>query len=637
VLNEVRRGVFVAPLALRESLQSSPDFQNLAGDAVRSAPQIEIRALRQRGILSTKFQLEDGLNLRVNFMRERRSGNRLMSQGTYSRISTAAGDRFETPGQDIWEPTAYATTEFGAELTYTRKNFLVGGSYLGSIFNNHDVSVIWQNPFQATPMQANPPDGGANRGRFAQTQTALPPDNQAHTLTANAMVLLPRSSKVSGLVSWTRMSQDEAFLPFTLNDAITAANLPAGTTPTSLAALPRASLGGVINTLNQDYAATTRPVRPVQLTFRYNDYDLKNETQPVHFPGYAGYGDSFWRTAITGQPGTTPLRIDSHTRAFRRKRALFEGALRPVDALTWKAAYQFERWNRENREVEHSSEHGFLTSVSFAPKKNFFAKGGFRYFDRTPKSYDPGTLEPAFLRMFDQAKRQRTHADALLSVNLTSSVVLSGSAFYVADSYDKSFFGLHQQKTGSVNADLTVNPNENIGLVFGWGYDRSGYDYLQVAKTTFPYSFANTWSRDTRERANFAHVGISGAFAEGKGQYQLNYQMALARTEVNTVNPNAIVANQALNAQAYPFPLVKNQLHEFRFDASYEVSRRVRVGVNWFLEPYRLNDFANDVVQAYGPGSIAPENDARRFLFLDNGPSNYTGNLAAVYLRFSLF
>ena len=35
--------------------------------------------------------------------------------------------------------------------------------------------------------------------------------------------------------------------------------------------------------------------------------------------------------------------------------------------------------------------------------------------------------------------------------------------------------------------------------------------------------------------------------------------------------------------------------------------------------------------------TVAPQqNDARRYYFLDIGPTNYTGKMAAIYLRFQL-
>ena len=56
----------------------------------------------------------------------------------------------------------------------------------------------------------------------------------------------------------------------------------------------------------------------------------------------------------------------------------------------------------------------------------------------------------------------------------------------------------------------------------------------------------------------------------------------------------------------------------------------------YLLEPYRLNDFANDSVSSYGGDAVAPQqNDASRYYFLDAGPTNYLGNAVAVYLRYS--
>ena len=636
VLTAVESGVYVAPAGLRGALEGASEaaLAGIAADAIANAPQLEVRSTRQRGVISGSYNLTGALALGFSFMRERRGGNRLISMGTYNRIGTPLGDRFETPGQELREPTSYGTTEFSAELRYTKKKWSAGVEYRGSNFNNRNSALLWQNPFRLTHAQATLPAGALLRGRFAASQVALPPDNQAHTFTGSVMVLLPGSTRLSGVLSYGRWTQNEQFLPITINEAITA---PVGTVPTSLSTLPKQSLEGLIHTFTQDYAATTRPLRPVQLTLRYNDYDLKNDTHEILFPAYAGFGDSFWRTSITGQPGTANVPIRSEPKSFHRRRAHFEGALRPSHDLTWKSAYRWDRWIRDLRQADLVTEHGFLTSVAYAPSTVFFAQAGFRYFDRKPDAYHSGTLEPAFLRMFDQAQRQRKQGDALISVNLKPQVSLSAAWFYVGDTYDKSFFGLHQQKTSSSSIDLTWNARDSFGMFLGWGYDRTGYDYLTVTKTGTPYNFANMWSRDTRDAVHSANFGFSGSCAKGKVNYQASYAAALARMIINTTNPNTIVPGEALNAQAYPFPNVKNQMHEVRLDTSYEVGSKVRIGLAFLMQPYRLNDFANDTISPYAPGNIAPENDARRFYFTDSGPSNYLGNVVAVYLRYSFF
>jgi hypothetical protein len=106
VLKDISRGVFTAPVGLRGAITANPE---LARDAVLNAPQVEIRSWRERGTFAVNYNLGGNWSTRVAYMIERRAGNRLFTQGTYARIGTPQGDTFETPGQELWAPTAYRT------------------------------------------------------------------------------------------------------------------------------------------------------------------------------------------------------------------------------------------------------------------------------------------------------------------------------------------------------------------------------------------------------------------------------------------------------------------------------------------------------------------------------------------------
>jgi hypothetical protein len=411
--------------------------------------------------------------------------------------------------------------------------------------------------------------------------------------------------------------------------------------PTSLAALPQRSLGGLNHVLNQDYVASTRPVQPLQLTFHYNDYDFNDLTQQLLFPGYAAYGNSFWRTTRYGQPASSPqnpagdtdVPIERNSKSFQRQRVLFESVLKPVRDLTWKAAYRCDFWHRENRPVRDLTDCGAESSIAYAPRGPAYLEAGFTYLDRRPTSYDPGHLENLFLRMFDEARRMRTQGNALFSVDLSPRVVVSGSWSFTGDKYDKAYYGLHQQKSNSLSADVSFNLNENFGFFAGWAYDRVGYDYLLSA--SLGYLLQNSWSRDTRDGVHSAQMGFSGSFAQAKGSYSFSYGLTLARTLINTANPYAVQPDALDYSRAYPFPAVKSQLQELRAEASYQVKNSVRAGFSFLFEPYRLSDFAYDTVSPYDPGSLAPETDGRRYLFMGSGPSSYTGKLLALYIRYT--
>ncbi len=650
VLSEVQRGVFTVPFGLRTSLENATDaaLPGLATDAVNASSQVEVRSMRQRGTITQTYNLKPSLTLRLDFMQERRSGNRPINFGTFIRHGQANGDTFETPGQELWEPTAFGTTEFGAALNYAGKHWMAGVEYHGSLFYNHTASLIYQNPFRATPASATPPStnpqpttggasgGGSFRGRFAELQSSLPPDNQAHTITANAMAFFSHASKISGLVSWGRWTQNQAFLPYTDNPAVVVNPGQAGPSAplTSLAALPQPSLNGIMHTFNGDFVASTRPFRPVQLTFRYNDYDLDNDTQQVHFPGTVAVLNSFWSNFHTGTPGRPNVPMDTWVNSFDRQRVSLEATVKPLKDLIWKGTYQHERWDRTGRQVDVENENAAITSVSYAPRSAIFLEAGFGYYDRDPNLYlDRGGLENVLIRMFDQSQRLRKQGNALFSVSPRPQFILSGSWFYSSDTFDKSLLGLHEMKSNSFSADASFNL-ERFSFYAGWGYDRNGYDNMGATGAALPPPLR--FSRDTREGIHTAHVGFTGGYAHGKGSYQFSYAVGLSRAAITTTNVDPVPLTSQLNSEAFPFPTVKSQFHEFRLDTSYQVGKKVRLGLNYLLEPYRLNDFANDLTQPYAGNAVsAIQNDASRYYFLDIGPTNYLGNMVAAYLRFS--
>ena len=659
IMTQQSTGFWVVADPIRSALEAATaagpaTLIPLASTTIANAPQIQVRSIRERASFTQSYNLGQSWNINLNVLRERRGGDKLSGYGTFIRHGTTPGDVFEVPGQELIEPTRYATTEFGAAVTFTRSRVVASVEYRGSFFDDRFNSLIYENPFRITPGQATPPPtiptpnnggisgGGANRGNFTLNQLALPPDSQAHTVSGMIMFLLPRATKLSALVSWERFTQNQPFLPYTLNPAITV-NTPAPAIPpvppqptapiTTVAALPKPSLQGVIDTVTQDYVFTTRPVRALQLTARYNDYDLDNQTPPIVFPGYASVGNSFWSYYRTGTPGRPNVLIATHNINSNRQKAKFEAAIKPVDAWTVKAAYQWQHWNRFNRETNDETEHGFLSSVSYAPKSPLYVEVGFNYYDRTPNPYfDPFGLEHPDLRMYDEAKRIRKEGNAVLSYSVTPKVVLSGSYFYTGDAYDKTLLGLHQWVTSDISFDASFNIAQNFGFFAGYGFQRDGYSYQGLTGPALPPP--DPYFRDTRDHFHSARVGFTGSFMNGKGDVEATYELGYANTRIQTTNLTAVLASHQTNSLAFVFPDVSNEFNSFRLNTSYQVGQHVRLGLYYMLEPYRLNDFSYNTMAPYGVVNTF-QNDASRYYFLDVGPTNYTGNVAAVYLRFS--
>lgn len=625
---ESSRGVYTVPLGLRTSLQNATgaDFQNLARNALDTAPQTGIRALRERNTLNFSYNLTDSLIFSTRFITERRSGHRPWAFGVFA----GALQR----GAELPMPTPFLTNDMTVGLDYGKGNLLVGVEYRGNYFTNRAPAITFENWFRADPVQST---ATAQRGLMAVSQAAMPPSNQSHNFTLRGMLLLPWNSRASALISYGRWLQDEPLLPYSLNTAITNTTLPPGADVTSPSSLPVSSYQGQMNTLTQDYAFITRPVKQLQLGIRYNDYDLNNESPEIQFPGRSGYSDSEWTSTAGGYPASplTPALAGhaptSRPRAFRRQQTDATAAIRPFKDLTWKSGYRFERYLRENREVDLSREHGYHTTVTYAPKNPVYAKASYRYFDRSPEFYNATHSHPDFYRVWEQGQRVRRQSSAMLSYNFSPGTALTTSWFNGSDRFDRSLYGLHQMQLNSINTDFTWTATGSLAMFAGWGYDRSGFDYTLVANTG-AYDFANTYHRDNREGVHFAQLGVSGTFLNDRGEYTLTYAGALSRTDMTTANPGPVATPGS--AAANPFPVVKNQLHEIRFNTSIEVKENVRFGFNYLHEPYRLNDFTQDIIGSYIPGRV--DQDVSGYAFNDLPLRNYTGNVAAFYLRYTI-
>ena len=628
VSTESSQGVYTAPLSSRIALQKATGtaFQDLARNLINTSPQTTVRNFRERNTAELAYRLSEGLTFSLRYMNERKSGHRPWAYGTF------AGS-FER-GAELPMPTPYVTNEMTAALDYNKGNVYLGAEYRGSYFTNNRSAITFENWFQADPVQAS---SSAERGLMAVSQAALPPSNHANSFTFKGMILMPMNSRASALINWSRWSQDETFLPYSLNTAITSTTLPAGASITSVDSLPQRSYNGEMNILTQDYAFVSRPVKQFQYSVRYNDYDLANDSPEIEFPGRSGYSDSQWVTEAGGYPASpiTPA-LDSHaphskSRAFRRQQTDITAAIRPVKDLIWKSGYRYERYHREEREVDLSREHGFHTTLTYAPKSPLYIKAGYRHFDRTPNLYEAVESHPDFYRMWEQGERRRRQGNALISYNLSPGTAITATWFNGSDTFDKSLYGLHQMQLNSLNADFTWTAPNAMAFFAGWGYDRSGFDYTLVANTG-TYNFANSFARDNREGVHFAQAGLSGTYAGDRGEYTLTYAGTLAKTTITTSNPFPV--QSVGSAGANPFPDVKNQFHELRFNTSIALRENVRLGVNYLLEPYRLNDFSQDIIGAYIPGQL--DQDVSPYAYNDLPLRNYTGNVVAFYVRYTI-
>jgi MtrB/PioB family decaheme-associated outer membrane protein len=615
----------------------SPTLPLVAGNIFRNSPLINIGQTRETLSINQTFQVTSHWSVRARFLDYKRHGTKPLGIGAYERIATpnaeigittAIGDSFRILNLELPEPIDSRTDQITFGTSYVTRHWGVNFDYTFSQFNNRIESLTFDNPFRLTDKQAV---GGRNRLEFARGIYAEEPSNKSHSFLISAFVDLPGHSRLASALGWSFWKQNAQFVPFTLNTAIVASNLPAGVSPTSLAALPRQSLEGDVDTFTQDHVFASRPAKNFSFDIHYRSYDYNNTTPDMLFPGSAADSESSWLISL----GTEPM--ENRPVSFHRQNFTAEGTWDIAKWLDWKVEYQWEGWDREHRQVANSNETTVGTQLSYKPNKRFNSKLIYRYSDRTPRAYDPGVLEFDQLRLFDQAKRIRHNANLQWQYSVTPKLGLSGTFSYRRDNYDKNFFGLVRYLQGQGSVDLLYMPNETT--TFYANYSRERYSSLlqSIAKTGVPFDFRNRWNREDRNSNDSFGIGVTSYFAKGKLLFDANYALSLSNDRITTANLTAVSPTAVLNATAFPFPDVKSNYHELNVDTNYQLTDNVALGFRYIFEPYRLDDFQWNGLNAYPLDRLPPEQQypTSRPLLLDSRYSSHNAHVFGIYLRFS--
>ena len=626
VLTATGNGVFEVPDFIQAQFEAATDAElvGLVPDLLSATPFGRLQVLRRKFTLRQEYLANKNWRLHFNVSNEIRSGDRRISIGSYVRTNTAQGDTFFNPGIVAPQPIDYRTTEITAGASYGRERAFFRADYRANLFRNRTSTLTIDNPFRIS-------DATGSRFRFQRTQIDLYPDNETHTISfLGGYSFKPWDTRLTGALSFSFWEQDDPFLPFTLNTAIVAANLPAGVQPTDLAALPQTSLNGDVTVISSDVALTARPRQNLRVVLRYNNYNWDDDSDEILFPGYAN-SDSRWKEDHGSRP------IANRLHSFLRQRSGAEVIWKPRKYLAWKNKFEWEGWNRDNREIVRMNEWMWKTQLILKSKKWFYGKLNYRYGDRIPRGLYDSRKEFVLLRKFDQAHRIRHNAEFLFQINPSQRFNFSGSYGYASERYDERLYGQATNLNGFFVVDANFIPNERFAGYVNFTRERTRSTAKEVSKTgAVNFNIPNTFIRDLNDRVNSLGTGFDLNFLDHRLNWNVSYAFALSEIQIDTRNPFTVDTESLLNATAFPLPNIEENFHEVRTNINYQVRNNVEVGVRYLFEPRSLTDFTTDLFPSpYLAGLEAPENNLSRWLFLDARESSYHGHAAAIYLRYT--
>lgn len=461
------RGVLTLPLLTRNTLQ------DLAANAPTTLPStIQTQLVpsmnfivpgieRRAGTGLLAYDISPDWDVLASFSREHESGSRPLGLIFNSSPSASLTGGY---GAEVPEPIDYFTNTVRLRAEHARERWGIQFGYLGSFFQNHTGVVIFDNPFRTTdcvavltPLACTNATQGPATGRVD-----LYPDNHANYLNFAGSFRLAKGLYLLASINAGWLRQDDSFVPYTSN-----ALLEAETDP-----LPAASLDGQKRTLAMNYTLIKKLGKNFEIKGGYRQYDYNNNTRVLSFTPVQG---DIAAPDLANPEESTPF-------GYNKKNIAVTGNWYFAKKSSLKVGYEGEIMDRSHRDVEHSTENGFVAAVDSTLRKNLSFRASYRYSARNPESYlDDTTLETSggitgdqiFSRRFDEAARTRNRGELEINYDLTDRLSLSAFGGTSQENYNRR---------GGVNSPAplnfvsgTANPYYLYGVLKDLSYD-GGFD-----------------------------------------------------------------------------------------------------------------------------------------------------------------
>jgi MtrB/PioB family decaheme-associated outer membrane protein len=629
LLEDTGPGVLSISPTLRRTLQSEIERQfaankaglsytflsSLVNPSLAAQTPIDIALLRERGQVELRLTRDKPYDVRVLYFQEHRRGTR--AAGT----SFGFGNVVESP-----EPIDYRTRDFGATAEWTRKSLLLRGSFHYNDFANRNPFQSFDNPFRATdstdPSAYTGPASGSIGGP-AFGRESLAPDNKAVSGSVGFLYKFAKKTRLSADATLGQWSQNDPFMPFSTNTAIT--------TPvraTDLSSLPARSLEGKIRTLSFSSLFTTRPAEHLTLTARVRRYDLRNDTPRIAFPlGYVRF-DAVWEDIprISVPYGTTTD-------------ALTASAAYDFGRLSLEGGYRYDKWDRTFRETESTKQNVGFVKADLRPSDWLVVRGSFEKGRRgfsgleIEKSEDASFLDPgapanllAFpsgavcpggticnLR-FDQSKKNLDRYGAFVELSPGGKASVTLSYIKSKDRYTESLFGLLRADNEAISAEADYTPRERVNL-FAF-YTRENIATFQRGRqsaATVSLSALDDWTSAIDDKVHSLGGGTTLGLVKERVELTLNgsYQSVDGNNDfASPVGGAPEIARRATGGITdIPF-FDDTKLYTVAAELSYQVAKGFRLGLGGWYERYKLRDLgSNDITEGvlltnYVPGSF---------------------------------
>lgn len=622
------------------TLASKP--ASTAGTTVRdwvnaNAAPFDLKLFNGIGRFNLRYTPTPGWTFTGNYRSYNSSGKRAF--GAYFGPSPGSYNITE-----LTEPIDYQThnIELGGE--YAGKGWSLGLKYSGSLFHNNVSTLVWDNPIN---LNAGCASGSGDTADYRTNGTGGPcrgridlyPSNQAHTFSFTGTTALPLKSHFLGTVSYGFRKQNDPFLPFTINSAITQPSIS------------RESLDGDVRPLMVNATLVNRYWDHLDLKAYYRLYDFDNRSKRIFFPQGIILNDQA-PAANCAAIGTCPeTGVRSFPYAYSRQNVGLDGGYDFAPWLHGKLSYGWEKMHREEREVLNADEHSVGPTFDIKPNSWVLVRASYRRFWRSAPNYDAGrqvvietTEDPEeiraerleALRKFDEAARHRDKSSLFAEITPQEQLAFHAGFEAIIDRFSRTEIGVLNDFNYSPSIGLAYRPSDWVTLFADYNWERFDWKMRAMQRSTTtqtpdnPADQARLWISRGRDQVNTVSFGSDSQLVQDLLGFRLQYGFSESRSLVRAGGSTCVGCTPATD-----YPAVTNRWHELLARFEYKLQRNTALRFGYYYNRFNGKDFGVDIMKPW-MGDVDTGANVQRSIFLgDRIKGPFTAHMGFLGVRLS--
>lgn len=383
------------------------------------------------------------------------------------------------------QPINYETDDIGVTLDYSGRDLQAQLGMSVSQFNNNQDRINWQNPFEDT-------SSSTGYGSISSDS----PDNEFSQISAILGYQLSSDTRVSARLASSSMTQNEDFLPYTINPSITTTGIPAN------------SLDGKVDTTLASLQINSRPMDRLRLDASYTHSDRDNKTSIYTFD-----------PVTTDQAGSGERQNRPYS--FKQNLLRLKSAYRFINGMHLSVGYDDDKMDRSYTNIEQTNENTLWGKLKLKPLDQLQTTLKYSHASRDTSAYKPlSDIDPLFdypsqnyynnelLRMYSMADRKRDKYGFDITYSPLDILTLGLDLEVIKDDYNQMYLGLQQADGLTYTASLSYMFDDTLNTSLYYSYDKLDSDQKGSEKA-IASDAENFWVASDSNLTNTIGVAIN--------------------------------------------------------------------------------------------------------------------------------